>query len=52
MNQKQDPKPKLDPKTIQTNIDYYHSQLDLLDHKRDLIKEQLDYWRDQLKDLE
>lgn len=43
-----DPKPDLGPAAIKANIDYYHSQLDQLDTQRDLLKEQLDYWLDQL----
>lgn len=46
-----DPKPNLSSAAIRANIDYCHSQLDALDTKRDLVKEQLDYWLAQLKQL-
>ena len=46
-----DPKPHLSSAAIKANIDHYHSQLDALDTQRDLLKEQLDYWLDQLKQL-
>lgn len=46
-----DPKPNLSSAAIQANISYCHSQLDALDIKRDLIKEQLDYWLAQLEQI-
>jgi hypothetical protein len=39
-----DPKPNLSPAAIEANIDYCHSQLDQLQLKQDLLKEQLNYW--------
>lgn len=46
-----DPKPTLSIAAIKANISYYHSQLDLLDTQRDLLKEQLDYWLTQLTQI-
>ena len=46
-----DPKPQLSPATIRANILYYHSQLDNLDTQKDLLREQLEYWTQQLETI-
>ena len=46
-----DPKPQLSLDTIKTNIVYYHNQLDNLDTQRDQLREQLEYWRQQLETI-
>lgn len=42
-----DPKPNLNPMTIETNIDYWTSQLYQLDQQRTMILEQILYWSSQ-----
>jgi hypothetical protein len=47
-----DPKPNLSRAGIVCNVEHYHSLLNELDLKRDLLKEQLLYWIEQLALLE